>query len=236
MGRVHEPAWEPTRRDAGPADVTGIVLSWAARASAAGCALESSPRAAGRSWRPSSAAGLDVCVVVADRPCRALEVAAEAGVPAELLLRDGYGAGFDRHAYTRRLVKILESYGVDVVAMAGFGTIFSPEIFSAFPGRVLNTHPALLPAFKGWHAVRDALAAGVNVTGHDRPLGDRGWWTTGPSWLKRKCPYSRATPNRPCTKGSRPSSGGSTRKPSDVSWLSFARAGPRRQRHQEAPA
>ncbi len=111
------------------------------------------------------AADLDVCVVVADRRCRALEVAGEAGVPAELLLRDGYGADFDRHAYTRQLVKLLESYGVDVVAMAGFGTIFSPEIFAAFPGRVLNTHPALLPAFKGWHAVRDALAAGVTVTG-----------------------------------------------------------------------
>jgi phosphoribosylaminoimidazolecarboxamide formyltransferase/IMP cyclohydrolase len=111
------------------------------------------------------AAGLDVCVVVADRQCRALLVAAEAGVPAELLARDDYGKGFDRHAYTRLLVKLLESYGVDVVAMAGFGTIFSSEIFAAFPGRVLNTHPALLPAFKGWHAVRDALAAGVNVTG-----------------------------------------------------------------------
>jgi phosphoribosylaminoimidazolecarboxamide formyltransferase/IMP cyclohydrolase len=110
-------------------------------------------------------AGLDLCVVVADRPCRALLVAAEAGVPAELLLRDGYGSGFDRHAYTRRVVGILERYRVDVVAMAGFGTIFGPEIFSAYPGRVLNTHPALLPAFKGWHAVRDALAAGVKVTG-----------------------------------------------------------------------
>ena len=49
--------------------------------------------------------------------------------------------------------------------MAGFGTVLSPEMFAAFPGRVLNTHPALLPAFKGWHAVRDALAAGVPVTG-----------------------------------------------------------------------
>ncbi len=110
-------------------------------------------------------AGLEVCVVVADRPCRALLVAETAGVPAELLLRDGYGKDFDRGAYTRQLVKLLESHGVDVVAMAGFGTVFSPEIFAAFPGRVLNTHPALLPAFKGWHAVRDALAAGVTVTG-----------------------------------------------------------------------
>jgi len=66
-------------------------------------------------------------------------------VPAELLLRGEYGKDFDRAAYTRQLVKVLEGYGVDVVAMAGFGTIFSPEIFAAFPGRVLNTHPALLP-------------------------------------------------------------------------------------------
>jgi phosphoribosylglycinamide formyltransferase-1 len=110
-------------------------------------------------------AGLEVYVVVADRPCRALRVAGAAGVPAELLLREGYGTNFDRDAYTRQLVQLLDSHGVDVVAMAGFGTIVSSAMFAAFPGRVLNTHPALLPAFKGWHAVRDALAAGVNVTG-----------------------------------------------------------------------
>jgi phosphoribosylglycinamide formyltransferase-1 len=111
------------------------------------------------------AAGIEVCVVVADRPCRALEVAGKAGVPAELVLRESYGPEFDREAYTRTLVAVLRDQGVDVVAMAGFGTILSAEIFAAFPGRVLNTHPALLPAFKGWHAVRDALAAGATVTG-----------------------------------------------------------------------
>ena len=49
--------------------------------------------------------------------------------------------------------------------MAGFGTILDKPIHDAFPGRIVNTHPALLPAFKGWHAVEDALAAGVQVTG-----------------------------------------------------------------------
>jgi phosphoribosylglycinamide formyltransferase-1 len=110
-------------------------------------------------------AGLDVTLVVTDRECRALEVAGAGGVPAELVLRESYGPAFDRGAYTRRLVDVLERYEIDIVAMAGFGTIFSAEMFAAFPGRVLNTHPALLPAFKGWHAVRDALAAGVEVTG-----------------------------------------------------------------------
>jgi phosphoribosylglycinamide formyltransferase-1 len=49
--------------------------------------------------------------------------------------------------------------------MAGFGTVLGAPIHNAYPGRLLNTHPALLPAFKGWHAVPDALAAGVEETG-----------------------------------------------------------------------
>jgi phosphoribosylglycinamide formyltransferase 1 len=109
--------------------------------------------------------GLQVSVVIADRPCRALDVAVWAGVPAELVRRDSFGDGFDRGAYTRLVVAALEHHGIDVVAMAGFGTILGSEVIAAFPGRVLNTHPALLPAFKGWHAVRDALASGVAVTG-----------------------------------------------------------------------
>jgi phosphoribosylglycinamide formyltransferase-1 len=108
--------------------------------------------------------GITVTVVVADRPCRALEVARSHGVPAELVERTEWGPGFDRKAYGERLIKVLRSYGVDVVAMAGFGTVV-PDLPAAFPGRVLNSHPALLPAFKGWHAVRDALEHGVKVTG-----------------------------------------------------------------------
>ena len=54
---------------------------------------------------------------------------------------------------------------VDLVAMAGFGTVMTQPVHHAFPDRILNTHPALLPAFPGWHGVRDALAAGVPETG-----------------------------------------------------------------------
>ncbi|HLM62963.1 MAG TPA: phosphoribosylglycinamide formyltransferase [Acidimicrobiales bacterium] len=108
--------------------------------------------------------GLDVALVVVDRRCRALEVAAAHGVAAELVERTEWGTSFDREAYTDQVVKVLRAHQVEVVAMAGFGTII-PGIAAAYPGRVLNTHPALLPAFRGWHAVRDALAAGVKVTG-----------------------------------------------------------------------
>jgi phosphoribosylglycinamide formyltransferase 1 len=108
--------------------------------------------------------GLPLVLVAADRPCRALGIAEEAGVPTELVERTDWGSSFDRAAYGDGLAKVLQSHEVDLVVMAGFGTVV-PALTDAFPGRVLNTHPALLPAFKGWHPVRDALAAGVKVTG-----------------------------------------------------------------------
>jgi phosphoribosylglycinamide formyltransferase 1 len=111
------------------------------------------------------AASIPVSLVIADRPCRALEVAADAGVNAELVERDSFGAGFDRLGYSTRVADLLTARGVELVVMAGFGTVFAEPVFKRFPGRILNTHPALLPAFKGWHAVRQALEAGVQVTG-----------------------------------------------------------------------
>jgi phosphoribosylglycinamide formyltransferase 1 len=110
-------------------------------------------------------AGLPVQAVIVDRPCGATGLADQAGVPTEIVERESYGPDFDRVAYTHRIVEALKRHQIDVVAMAGFGTILSGPIFEVYSGRILNTHPALLPAFKGWHAVRDALAAGVKVTG-----------------------------------------------------------------------
>jgi phosphoribosylglycinamide formyltransferase-1 len=110
-------------------------------------------------------AGLPVAVVVVDRPCAAEKLAADAGLAVERIERLSFGSGFDRVAYTHRVVEALDRHGVGTVAMAGFGTVLSAALFDGFPGRVLNTHPALLPSFKGWHAVREALAFGVKVTG-----------------------------------------------------------------------
>ena len=110
-------------------------------------------------------AGIRPVVVIADRACVALANAEAAGVPTELVERTSFGKEFDRDAYTSQLVDALKRHEVDLVVMAGFGTITSNELYEVFDQRVLNTHPALLPAFKGWHAVRDALAAGVATTG-----------------------------------------------------------------------
>lgn len=109
--------------------------------------------------------GLPVAVVLVDRPCGAQDVARGHGVAAVLVERDSFGPGFDRVAFTDRVVDALRAHDVDLLAMAGFMTVLAEAIFTAWPGRVVNTHPALLPAFRGAHAVRDALTAGATVTG-----------------------------------------------------------------------
>jgi len=108
---------------------------------------------------------LPVVVVAADRSCGALDIARRAGIAAELVERTDFSSSFDRVAYTHDVVDVLHRHDVDLVAIAGFGTILSKPFVDAFAGRAVNTHPALLPSFKGWHAVRDALEFGVKVTG-----------------------------------------------------------------------
>jgi phosphoribosylglycinamide formyltransferase-1 len=109
--------------------------------------------------------GLPVRVVLADRRCRALDVARAAGIATELVERTDFTKAFDRALHTADVVAALARHDTTTVAMAGYMTILSPAMFEAYAGRVLNTHPSLLPAFPGAHAVRDALQAGVAQTG-----------------------------------------------------------------------
>jgi len=109
-------------------------------------------------------AGLPVTVVVTDRPgVAALDRAAAAGIPTVVVDRAEYLP--DRLSFTAAIVAALTANDVDLVAMAGFMTVLAEPMFVAFPGKVINTHPSLLPSFRGAHAVADALAAGVKVTG-----------------------------------------------------------------------
>lgn len=111
------------------------------------------------------AAVLPVELVLSDRPCRGLTIADDAGIAASLVERTEWGAAFDRDAYSAAVIAELAAHKIDVVAMAGFGTVLGEAAFDAMPGRIINTHPALLPSFPGWHAVRDAMEFGVKVTG-----------------------------------------------------------------------
>jgi phosphoribosylglycinamide formyltransferase 1 len=104
-----------------------------------------------------------VAMVVSDRPASgALRRSARAGVRAEFL---DPAAVPDRTAYDRALVDLLTAARIDVVALAGFMRILGADVVAAFPRRILNVHPALLPAFPGASAVADALAWGAKVTG-----------------------------------------------------------------------
>ena len=104
-----------------------------------------------------------VALVVSDRSgAKALRRAARAGVEARYLDPHNHPT---RGAYERALIQLCEARGVRLICLAGFMRILSPVLVRRYRHRILNIHPALLPAFPGAHAVRDALAWGAKVTG-----------------------------------------------------------------------
>lgn len=110
-----------------------------------------------------------VVKVVADVPCQGVERAKAAGIEAEVL-----EMGADRAEWNKRLVAAVEAAQPDVVVSAGFMKILGADFLARFEGRTINTHPALLPSFKGAHGVRDALEYGVKVTGSTVHFVDAG--------------------------------------------------------------
>jgi phosphoribosylglycinamide formyltransferase 1 len=116
-------------------------------------------------------------VVASDkRDAFALERAREANIPA---VHVGKRKDESREAYDQRLVDLLRAHHVDWVCLAGFMRLVTPTLLDAFPHRVLNIHPALLPAFPGLHAQAQAHAYGVRVTGVTVHFVDAGT-DTGP--------------------------------------------------------
>ena len=107
---------------------------------------------------------VDLAILVCNVPgALVVERAQKAGVPCVVIDHTKFGK--DREAFEREVVKELRDHGVDLVVHAGFMRIVTSYYISQFPRRILNIHPALLPAFPGAHGVRDALAHGVKVTG-----------------------------------------------------------------------
>lgn len=117
-----------------------------------------------------------VVAVGTDRDCPATRIAADAGVPS-FVVRLGDHA--DRTGWDATLTAAVADHEPDLVVSAGFMKILGPQFLDRFAGRVINTHPALLPSFPGAHAVPDALAYGVRVTGTTVHLVDAGV-DTGP--------------------------------------------------------
>lgn len=117
-----------------------------------------------------------VVAVGVDRDCRAVEIAAAASIPSfRVRLKDHDS----RSEWDAALAQATADHQPDLIVSAGFMKILGSEFVSRFTGRVVNTHPALLPAFPGAHAVPDALGYGVKVTGCTVHLVDAGV-DTGP--------------------------------------------------------
>ncbi|EFE81622.1 purine synthase [Streptomyces albidoflavus] len=125
----------------------------------------------------AGAYGAEVVAVGADRGAIAgLDRAERAGIPSFVCRVKDHP---DRAAWDRALTEAVAAYEPDLVVSAGFMKILGKEFLARFGGRVVNTHPALLPSFPGAHGVRDALAYGVKVTGCTVHLVDDGV-DTGP--------------------------------------------------------
>jgi phosphoribosylglycinamide formyltransferase 1 len=101
------------------------------------------------------------CVISNVATAPGLEIARQAGYPAFFMDH----RGIPREEYDSRLVKQLRETEADVVCLAGFMRLLSPVMVRAFPNRILNIHPSLLPAFPGMHAQKQALDAGVKFSG-----------------------------------------------------------------------
>ncbi|WP_202422367.1 phosphoribosylglycinamide formyltransferase [Gordonia sp. SID5947] len=117
-----------------------------------------------------------IVAIVVDRKCRAGDIAASHDIPlVDVRLADHP----DRAAWDVRLTQQVAEYDPAWVVTAGFMKILGPAFLSRFGGRIVNSHPALLPAFPGAHGVAEALAHGVKVTGATVHLVDAGV-DTGP--------------------------------------------------------
>ncbi len=107
--------------------------------------------------------GARVVAVISDRSSApGLDIARAANVPTAVVSLADFPS---REEWNRGVMKAIDVFSPDLVVLAGFMKILAPATVAHFPGRIINTHPALLPSFPGAHGVRDALAHGVKVTG-----------------------------------------------------------------------
>ena len=113
----------------------------------------------------------EAVLVVSNRAdARALDIARAHGAATAVIDHRRYA---ERRAFDAEVVEALRSAGVELVALAGFDRLLTPVLIEAFPERIYNVHPALLPAFKGLHAQRQALEYGARITGATVHLVDQ---------------------------------------------------------------
>ena len=106
--------------------------------------------------------GAEIAVVISNKPDAAgLEKAKTRGIPARAIA----SKGLEREVYDRQVAAVLQEYRVDLICLAGYMRLLSPYFVAAFPERILNIHPSLLPAFPGLESQKQALEHGVKLAG-----------------------------------------------------------------------
>lgn len=128
-----------------------------------------------------------IVAVGTDRQCAALDIAADAQLPSYTVRLGDHDS---REQWDAAITEATAAHRPDLVVSAGFMKILGSQFLSQFLGRVINTHPALLPSFPGAHAVPEALAHGVKVTGCTVHLVDAGM-DTGPILAQQAVPVNR---------------------------------------------
>jgi phosphoribosylglycinamide formyltransferase 1 len=124
-------------------------------------------------------------VVISNVPdAFALTRARKHGIPVEVIEHKAFP---DREAFDRAMVKVLENYGVELVVMAGFMRVLTPFFLRSFPLKIMNIHPALLPAFPGIHVQKKAVEHGVKFSGCTVHFADEGV-DTGPIIIQAVVP------------------------------------------------
>ena len=104
----------------------------------------------------------EIAIVISNRTNAAgLDIARERGIPLRVI----ESRGMEREAYDKIVIEELRTHDVDLICLAGFMRLLSASFILAFPNRVVNIHPSLLPAFPGLDAQRQALEYGVKITG-----------------------------------------------------------------------
>lgn len=118
--------------------------------------------------------GVDIVRLIVDRVCPAIDRAQAVGIPVDIVELQA-----DRGAWDRSLLEHIQAAEPDLIVSAGFMKVIGSEVLARYQGRIINTHPALLPSYPGAHAVRDALADGARTTGCTVHVIDHGV-DTGP--------------------------------------------------------
>jgi phosphoribosylglycinamide formyltransferase-1 len=126
----------------------------------------------------------EIAIVIGNRAdAGGLEIARDRGIPMRVI----ESRGMEREAYDKLVIDELRTHDVDLVCLAGFMRLLSASFIQAFPNRVLNIHPSLLPAFPGLDAQRQALEHGVKITGCTVHLVDE-FLDSGPILIQSAVP------------------------------------------------